>query len=183
MSCMDFMTEEMFHQLTEYCNRSDNPTDNLHRAEILGFGGRQSMIAPGAIMRVRDKEKIGSHVFIGLYAYVNGDVTIEDHVFVGPHCALAAGNHKFDPATQAFTARTEPDYDNSIVVGRGSWLAANVTVTAGVKIGKANLICAGAVLTHSTPDYAIMAGIPARQVGRIDPISGAYEWFAKEEKK
>ena len=47
---------------------------------------------------------------------------------------------------------------------------------------KANLICASAVVTKSTEDYAIMAGVPARQVGRIDPVTGEYHWFSKEGK-
>lgn len=180
MSCKEIMTDELFEQLTEYCNRSDNAEDNARRAEILGFGGRNIMVAPGAIIRVPDKSKIGSNIFIGLYSYINGPVTIEDHVLIGPHCALTAGHHKFDPATQSFSARTNNDYDNSIVIGQGSWLAAGVTVTAGVKIGKANLVCAQAVVTKNTEDYAILAGVPARQVGRIDPVTGKYHWFSKE---
>lgn len=180
MACKDVMNDELFRQMTEYCNRSDNAQDNARRAELLGMGGRQIMVAPGAIVRVPDPDKIGSDIFIGLYCYINGPVTIEDHVLIGPHCAITAGHHKFDPATQAFTARTEKDYDNSIVIGRGSWLATGVTVTAGVKIGKANLICANAVVTRSTQDYAIMAGVPARPVGRIDPETGEYHWFSKE---
>jgi len=182
MSCKD-MDQQMFEMLTLYCNTSDNRDDNLRRAEVLGFGGRDVLIAPGSIIRVRDKGAIGRNVFIGLYSYINGPVTIEDEVLIGPHCAVTAGHHKFDPATQAFTARTEHDYDNSVVIGRGSWLAAGVTVTAGVRIGRANLICANAVVTKSTEDYAIMAGVPAKQVGRIDPETGEYHWFSREEKK
>ena len=183
MSCKEIMTDEMFAQLTEYCNRSDNAEDNARRAELLGFGGRRVLVAPGAIIRVPDKEKIGSDIFIGLYTYVHGPVTIEDQVLIGPRCSLTAGHHKFDPATQAFTARTDKDYDNSIVIGRGSWLATGVTVTAGVKIGKANLICANAVVTKSTEDYAIMAGVPARKVGYIDSVTGEYHWFSREGKE
>lgn len=175
------ISDELFAQLTRFCNQSDNEPDNLHRAELLGLGGRSVRVAPGAIVRVRDKDAIGSNIFIGLYTYVNGSVTIEDDVLIGPHCALTAGHHKFDPATGCFSARTDADYDNSIVIGRGSWLATGVTVTAGVKIGRANLVCANAVVTHSTPDYAIMAGVPARQMGRIDPETGEYIWFSKEE--
>lgn len=159
---------------------TDNLADNLHRAELLGLGGRDNTVAPGAIIRV-PKEQIGRDVFIGLYSYINGNVTIEDHVLIGPHCSVAAGNHKFDPRTGYFSARTEQDYDNSIVIGHGSWLASHVTVTAGVKIGRANLICAGAVVTHSTPDHAIMAGVPAKQIGRIDPVTGEYLWFKGED--
>ena len=182
MSCKDFMTDELFEQLTEYCNRSDNPEDNARRAEVLGFGGRDVLVAPGAIVRVPDKDMVGSDIFIGLYSYINGPVTIEDHVLIGPHCSITAGHHKFDPATQSFSARTNNDYDNSIVIGKGSWLATGVTVTAGVKIGKANLICANAVVTKDTDDYAIMAGVPARKVGCIDPVTGEYHWASKEGK-
>lgn len=173
---------QLFEQLTRYAHETDNGPDNRRRAEILGFGGRDILIAPGAIIRVKDKNAVGRNVFIGLYSYINGEVTIEDDVLIGPHCAVTAGHHKFDPATASFSARTNKDYDNSIVIGKGSWLAAGVTITAGVKIGKGNLLCAGAVITKSTPDFAIMAGIPARQAGRIDPATGEYIWFSREEK-
>ena len=159
---------------------SDNAEDNRRRAEALGFGGRDILVAPGAIIRIREPGCIGSNVFIGLYSYVNGVVTIGDNVLIGPHCSVAAGNHKFDPATGWFSARTEKDGDDSIVIGTGCWLASNVTITAGVRLGRANLICAGSVVTKSTPDYAIMAGIPAKQVGRIDPVTGEYIWHHKE---
>ena len=174
-------TNREFETYVELTSTTDNLADNLHRAELLGLGGRNNTVAPGAIIRA-PKEQIGRDVFIGLYSYINGNVTIEDHVLIGPRCSLAAGNHKFDPVTGCFSARTEKDYDNSIVIGYGSWLASNVTVTAGVKIGRANLICAGAVVTHDTPDHAIMAGIPAKQIGRIDPVTGEYCWFDRKDK-
>ena len=63
------------------------------------------------------------------------------------------------------------------MIGQGSWLASGVTVTAGVKIGKKNLICANSVVTKSTADYAIMAGTPAKQIGRIEPETGEYIWL------
>jgi acetyltransferase-like isoleucine patch superfamily enzyme len=174
----------MFALLTRYANQSDNHEDNSKRAEVLGFGGRDVKIAPGAIVRV-NPDRIGSNIFIGLYCYLNGPVTIGNNVLIGPHCSITAGHHKFDPATGWFSARTGSESDDSIVIGEGSWLASGVTVTAGVKIGKANLICAHAVVTKSTPDYAIMAGVPAVMAGRIDPETGVYHWLhrvSKDEK-
>ena len=169
--------DESFRMMTEYCCHSDNSELNLRRAELLGFG-RGTRVAPGAIVRVRP-ENIGANCFLGLYTYINGNVHIGDNVLIGPHCSVVAGNHKFDPATGWFSARTESDGDDTVVIGEGSWLASNVTVTPGVKLGRANLVCAGAVVTKSTPDYAIMAGTPAKQIGRIDPASGEYIWFSK----
>lgn len=176
------MNDELFLQLTEYCNRSDNAADNRRRAEVLGFVGNDVLVAPGCIIRIPHNQ-VGKNVFFGLYSYANGNVTVGDNVLIGPHCSLAAGNHKFDPATGWFSARTEPDGDDSIVIGDGCWLASKVTVTGGVRLGRANLICAGSVVTKSTPDYAIMAGVPARQVGEINPTTGEYVWYHGKEKK
>lgn len=176
------MNDELFVQLTEYCNRSDNHRDNTRRAEALGFTGKGIMVAPGSIIRLKNPAHVGNNVFFGLYTYINGDVTIGNNVLIGPHCSVTAGNHKFDPATGWFSARTEPDCDDSVVIGDGSWLASNVCVTGGVKLGRANLVCAGAIVTKSTPDYAIMAGVPARQVGEINPDTGEYIWYHGKEK-
>jgi len=170
-----------FFELTRFANWSDNGEDDLRRAQMLGFTGRKILVAPGAIIRI-PRDQVGDNVFIGLYTYLNGNVTVGDNVLIGPHCSLPAGNHKFDPATGWFSARSEGDGDDSIVVGDGCWLASHVTVTAGVKLGRSNLICAGSVVTKSTPDYAIMAGAPARQIGRIDPQTGEYIWFSKQKK-
>ncbi len=175
-------TDGEYATYVELSSMTDNLHDNRRRAELLGLGGREVAVAPGAIVRT-PPEQIGRDVFIGLYSYINGNVTIEDHVLIGPHCAVTAGHHKFDPATGYFSARTEQDYDNSVRIGYGSWLASNVTVTAGVRIGRANLICAGAVVTHDTPDHAIMAGVPAKQIGEIDPDTGAYRWFKRKEEQ
>ena len=169
--------DEEFARYVRFANLGDNEADNRRRAELLGFGGREVRVAPGAIVRV-PPENIGRNVFIGLYSYLNGNVVVGDNVLIGPHCSLTAGHHKFDPATGWFSARTNDDYDNTVVIGAGSWLASNVTVTAGVHVGRANLVCAGAVVTHDTSDYAILAGIPARQVGHIDPASGTMVWDA-----
>jgi acetyltransferase-like isoleucine patch superfamily enzyme len=170
--------DELFRLFTEYIHLTNDDKHNQKRAEIIGITSRDVQVAPGANVRI-PKNQIGNNIFIGLYDYLNGNVTIEDDVLIGPHCSILAGNHKFDAATGWFSARTEKDGDDSVVIGRGSWIASGVTVTPGVKIGKANLICAGAVLTKSTEDYSIMAGVPAKKVGHIDKETGEYIWYSK----
>ena len=170
-------TEREFEIMCEYDHRIDNVEYGLKAGLHLGFPPEKAVsVAPGAIVNCCSRQDIGYAVRIGPYTYINGKVIIGDHVLIGPHCSIAAGNHKFDPETGWFSARTEKDGDDSIEIGFGSWLASNVTVTAGVKIGRANLICAGAVVTKSTEDYAIMAGVPAKKIGHIDPVSGTYIW-------
>ena len=165
------VTAEEFRKFTLFCDMSDNHYDDIRRARILGFG-KNVTVSPGAVIRI-GKNDIGEGCHIGLFSYINGDVRIGNHVLIGPCCSLPAGNHKFNAETQTFSKRDEP---RPIVIGDGTWLASGVTVTNGVTIGKCNLICANAVVTHDTPDYAIMAGTPAKQIGRIDPETGEYIW-------
>lgn len=173
------LSEAEFTAMTRYCNQSDNPVDNRNRACILGLTGRDVRVAPGAIVRIGDNQP-GANTFIGLYTYINGDVRIGENVLIGPHCSITAGHHTFDAETQWFSART-PAAENPIAIGAGSWLASGCVVTAGVTIGRCNLICANAVVTRDTEDYAIMAGTPARPIGRVDAESGTYVWFHRED--
>ena len=55
----------------------------------------------------------------------------------------------------------------------GASLGANSTIVCGTTIGRYAMIAAGAVVTHDVPDYALMAGVPARQIG----------WVTEEGKK
>ncbi len=168
---------------TRYTNNANNRVDNKYRAKIMGFDKNIS-IAPGACVRPINKDSIGHNCFIGLYSYINGDVTIEDDVWIGPYCSLPSGNHLYDPNTKWFSKRTSSDDETQrIVIGRGSWLASGVTVTGGVTIGKVNLICANAVVTKDTPDYAIMAGTPAKVVGTICKETGKYLWRKDDERE
>lgn len=172
------LSEENFARFTRYCNASDNDIDNANRARVLGFTGRNVRIAPGAIVRIGENQP-GDNVFIGLYCYVNGDVTIGANVLIGPHCSITAGHHAFDPVKGWFAARTAKEA-NPIVIGEGSWLASGCVVTAGVHLGRCNLVCANAVVTRDSEDYTILAGTPARPIGRVDPATGEYRWLSKE---
>ena len=172
--------EELFELMTEYIHMTNDQQHTEKRARIIGIKSESVQVAPGACVRI-PFEQIGKNVFIGLYGYLNGNVTVGDNVLIGPQCSIVAGNHKFSSETGWFSARTERDGDDSVVIGDGSWLASGVTVTPGVKIGKANLICAGAVVTKSTDDYSIMAGVPAKKVGYINAETGEYIWYGKKD--
>jgi len=92
-----------------------------------------------------------------------GGITIEDGVFIGPHCVLATEYHPEDPALR-HTLLTRP-----IVVRRGAWLGADVKVLAGVTIGENAIVAAGSVVTKDVPAGMVVAGSPARVIREIDP--------------
>src|SRR5512133_521444 len=145
------LTREEFEKFTRYCCASDNATDNRNRALVMGITAEGTQLAPGCEVRLGKLAKIGRNVFLGLYCYINGNVTIGDNVLIGPHCSITSNNHVFNGQKDWFSDhKGEP-----IAIGEGSWLATGVMITAGVKIGRCNLLCANAVVTKDTPDYAI----------------------------
>lgn len=111
----------------------------------------------------------GKKITFGRDCFVNfgctflalGGITIEDDVFIGPHCVLATEYHPENPATR-HSLLTKP-----IVVKRNAWLGANVTVLAGVTIGENAIVAAGSVVTKDVPDNMVVAGSPARVIREI----------------
>jgi acetyltransferase-like isoleucine patch superfamily enzyme len=109
--------------------------------------------------------EIGANSFIGCNAVIGagGGIQIGNHVLIGQSVNLHAENHNFaDPELridqQGITYQ-------GIVIEDDVWVGSKVTILDGVSIGKGAVIAAGAVVTKSIPEYAIVMGVPARIVG------------------
>ena len=101
---------------------------------------------------------IGNHCKIQNNVSIYKGVTLEDEVFCGPSCVFT---NVYNP--RAFIERKHEF--RPTLVRRGATLGANATIVCGAKIGKYAFVAAGAVVKHDVPDYAIVAGIPAKQIG------------------
>ena len=104
--------------------------------------------------------RIGNGVRIQNNVSVYEGVELEDNVFCGPSCVFTNVNtpRSHFPAHGVYS-RTR--------VREGASLGANCTVVCGHTIGRSALIAAGAVVTRDVKDYALMAGVPARQIGWV----------------
>ena len=119
---------------------------------------------------------IGNNVKIQNNVSVYDAVTIEDDVFCGPSMVFT---NVYNPRS----AVTRKDEYRKTLVRRGATLGANCTIVCGTTIGEYAFIGAGAVVNRDVPDFALMAGVPARQIGwmtrfgeRLDlPLKGAAE--------
>jgi UDP-2-acetamido-3-amino-2,3-dideoxy-glucuronate N-acetyltransferase len=89
-------------------------------------------------------------------------VTLEDDVFCGPSCVFTN-----DLTPRATFPKGHENYGKT-VVGKGASIGANATVVCGHNIGKYAMVAAGAVVTKDVPDYALVAGVPARVIGYVN---------------
>lgn len=101
---------------------------------------------------------VGDRVKIQNNVSVYDAVTIEDEVFCGPSMVFT---NVYNPRA-AFVRK---DQYRRTLVRRGATLGANCTIVCGVCIGQYAFVAAGAVVNRDVPDFALMAGVPARQLG------------------
>jgi UDP-2-acetamido-3-amino-2,3-dideoxy-glucuronate N-acetyltransferase len=121
--------------------------------------GRGAYIGPGVV--------VGDNVKLQNYALVYEPARLEDSVFIGPAAVLT--NDLYPRATDV-TGRLKRHDDweaRGVVVREGASLGARAVVVAGVTIGRWAMVAAGAVVTKNVPDYALVAGVPARSIGWV----------------
>jgi UDP-2-acetamido-3-amino-2,3-dideoxy-glucuronate N-acetyltransferase len=112
----------------------------------------------GQNVYVGNDVKIGNNVKIQNNVSVYDAVTIEDDVFCGPSMVFT---NVYNPRA---TVSRKDQYRRTLIQ-RGSTLGANCTIVCGITIGEYAFIGAGAVVNKSVPAYALMVGVPAKQIG------------------
>ena len=111
---------------------------------------------------VGNKVVIGNNVKIQNNVSVYDNVTLEDDVFCGPSMVFT---NVYNPRS----AVSRKDEYRDTIVKRGATLGANCTIICGITIGEQAFVAAGAVINRDVKPYALMAGVPARQIGWMSP--------------
>jgi UDP-2-acetamido-3-amino-2,3-dideoxy-glucuronate N-acetyltransferase len=150
---------------------TSHPTAIIDPGAQIGEGSRIwhfVHICSGA--RIGRNVSLGQNVFVGNKVRVGNDckiqnnvsvydnVTLEDGVFCGPSMVFT---NVYNP--RSFVER-KSEYRDTLVK-RGATLGANCTIVCGVIIGEFAFVGAGAVVNRNVPAYALVVGVPARQVG------------------
>lgn len=114
----------------------------------------------GQNVNVSNNVKIGDGVKIQNNVSVYEGVTLEDYVFCGPSCVFTNDltprarypkNHKYVPT----------------IIRHDATIGANASIVCGHEVGAYATIAAGAVVASDVPEHALMAGIPAKQIGWV----------------
>lgn len=119
----------------------------------------------GTFVEIQKNAFVGARCKVSSHTFICEGVTIEDEVFVG-HGVMFTNDSRPRATNPDGSLQSEADWavEKTLVKRRAS-IGSNATIIAGITIGEGALIGAGAVVTKDVPDYAIMAGVPARVIG------------------
>ena len=127
----------------------------IHQNSVIGRNctlGQNVTLGPNGILGNNCKIQNNVSIYEG--------VIIKDDVFCGPSCVF----------TNVLTPRANIDRKHQFkhtIVNKGVSIGANATIICGIELGEYCMIAAGAVVTKSVPNFALTAGVPARQIGWV----------------
>lgn len=107
--------------------------------------------------------QLGKHVFINhACSFLDmGDITLEDHVMIGPQVKLITENHPLDPEDRRALI------GKPILIKRNAWIGAGATILPGVTVGENAVVAAGAVVSKDVAANTVVGGVPAKFIKNI----------------
>ncbi len=151
--------------------------------KIWHFCHIQSGAKIGRKCSIGQNVNVGNNVIIGNFVKIQNNVsvyegvTLEDYVFCGPSMVFT---NVSDPRSKY--PQRGADFYLQTLVKEGASIGANATIVCGNTIGRHAFIGAGAVVTKNVPDYALMVGVPARQIGWVCECGEKLPKFIEEVK-
>lgn len=145
--------------------------------------GKSSFLAHGCDLHVGEGTRLWApkKLSIGDYVYIGKQVHIEANCIIGNYCLIAnrvaiIGRHDHDFCAVGYPVRFSPWLNSKKIQSPYSdemakieddvWIGYGAIVLTGVTIGRGAIIAAGSVVTHDVLAYSIVAGVPARLVGK-----------------
>ena len=129
-----------------------------HFVHVCGGAKIGQGVSLGQNVFVGNKVVIGDHCKVQNNVSVYDNVTLEEGVFCGPSMVFT---NVYNPRS---LIERKDQYRNTLVK-KGATLGANCTIVCGVTIGEYSFVGAGAVINKDVPAYALMVGVPAKQIG------------------
>lgn len=131
-------------------------------ARLDGF----AFIYPGAYLDHSQNIHAGRSLAIntGVFISARAPITFGSGVLVGPNVVIVSSNHRFDLPDRPISEQGH--VLAPITIGDDCWIGANAVILAGVNVARGTIVSAGSVVTRDTEPYSIVAGSPAKPIGR-----------------
>ncbi len=126
---------------------------------------------PGSYAINCTKISIGKRVVIrpNTMLFGSSNITIEDGVLIGSGVHIYTANHNFEnPNIPIIDQLHSPGKD--VLLKKGCWIGANVTILPGITIGINSVVGAGSIVTKDIPSYTVAVGNPACVIKKILPV-------------
>jgi len=132
----------------------------------VGLAPAEIDYGPEPVIRIGDGVVLGR----GSHVVALDPITFGDKVYCGPNVYITSTNHAYHDVNQAVGEQ----WPNSapVEIGSGSWLGVNSVVLPGARLGRNVVVAANSVVRGEVPDFAVVAGTPARIVRRWEPGTG-----------
>jgi len=141
----------------------------LAKRKLARFGDGSSL-RPFCYLVRTDRIEIGANVVIRpqtvLMANDIARILIGDNVLIGSGAHFYSADHRFDRHDVPISEQGHSPAED-LIIEDDVWIGANVTLLAGVRIGRHSVIAAGSVVTKSVDPFSLYAGVPARKVKNI----------------
>lgn len=115
---------------------------------------------------IGEGSKIGCHNYFARNVYIDSTV-IGNYCSIGPNVQIGPGNHNYKLVSTKLDVMekvgiTYSQIDKDLIIGNDVWIGCKAIICRGISIGNGAVIAAGAVVVNDVPDYAIVAGVPAK---------------------
>lgn len=132
--------------------------------------GERVQLEHGVYLKIASEDaqvKLGDEVFIGFGAEldVSHSLIVGNYVLIAPGCFITDHHHRRGAHAHIADQGCE---SAPVVIEDDAWLGANAVVLPGIRIGRGAIVGAGAVVTHDVEAMTIVAGVPARVIGKRD---------------
>tara|TARA_B110000037_G_scaffold220367_2_gene288096 strand:+ start:41556 stop:42140 length:585 start_codon:yes stop_codon:yes gene_type:complete len=168
---------DLFKAFKQQFDRSlpftDEVFDRWKRATDLGWGKKSSVYDSAYVF---GDTKVGENTWVGPFTIIDGSGGLS----IGDHCTISGGVHIYTHSNlkQTLSGGKLPIDRESVSIGSCTYIAPQSIIGMGIRIGDHCVIAANSFVNTSFPSHAIIAGNPAKQIGRVviteDDISFDY---------
>ncbi len=129
----------------------------------LRYLGPQSKVYRNVVIHAPAAVHVGSNVSVAEFVHIwgGGGVQIGDHTMIASHVVITSQSHGTN------IERRRDAIDAPVNIGNSVWIGAGAIVLPGVEIGDGAVVAAGALVNRDVPPFTIVAGIPAKKLGKV----------------